>query len=302
MKASFVYKMLIIMLCLCSGLYLFSAAAGARVLFSLDEPVGDENGPGSYQYPTHKHFAPHKGLFDLTCFVIKKEGEYFLFELSFVHISDPWQSRYGFSHPLIEIYFDNREGGDTLPFRPGSRIRFPSRAPWDFLLKCTGWWIRGFSPEDRQALKEDNISWNAFENPFDLEGADGRVLEDGRTVQIKVPVKYLDLTGNIYVLIGSFDPFGQDHFRDVAQRPGSWEFGGGVEGEYHPRVIDILDAKGKSQKEILGSFSIEEKQYALLEPIPVGKKTLPVSSPFIWIGFVLLLIGGVLYLKKNHLS
>ncbi|MEC9488358.1 MAG: glucodextranase DOMON-like domain-containing protein [Halanaerobium sp.] len=282
-------------------LVLFAAGqAEARVIFFQEDPVGDENGPGDFLYPTHRHFDPYEGLFDLTSIKIEEEGDYYIFQLAFARITDPWQSRYGFSHPLIEIYIDNLDGGEVIPFRPGSGIVFSPRAPWDYLLKCTGWWVRGFTPADRREIAEGGIPWNAQENPWDIPGASAQVLDDGKTIEIVVPAEAFKVEGNIYVLIGSFDPFGPDHFRDIRPEAGAWEFGGAADGEYYPRTLDILVPQGKRQSSILSSYDREKENYARLEPVSIGSRNPSwLTRPF-WILTIALIIAGAALLWRRR--
>jgi len=54
-------------------------------------------------------------------------------------------------------------------------------------------------------------------------------------------------------LIGSFDPFGYDHFRSLSKSKSYWQIYSGNEIPLTkaPRVLDILVPGGSSQKEIL---------------------------------------------------
>ena len=47
---------------------------GGATVLDVADPVGDDNGPGTYQYPTSSNFAP--GSFDLTRFQVLSDGTY----------------------------------------------------------------------------------------------------------------------------------------------------------------------------------------------------------------------------------
>ena len=44
--------------------------AGRTIVFEMEDPTGDDYGPGSYVYPANQLFEPFKGIFDLQKFSV----------------------------------------------------------------------------------------------------------------------------------------------------------------------------------------------------------------------------------------
>src|SRR5690606_34879804 len=59
-----------------------------RTVFRMKDPPGDDNGPGTYVYPTDETFVP--GLFDLTDFAVRTAGDQVYFDLTFREVNNPW--------------------------------------------------------------------------------------------------------------------------------------------------------------------------------------------------------------------
>lgn len=227
-------------------------AAAETVIFAMTDPIGDERGPGTYTYPTHEHFAPYKGLFDITEFrVIDQDARTYRLYFNFVALPNPWRSIYGFSHPLIQVYIDNAKGGSTELFRRGAGVRLDPAAPWDVMLHITGWWVRLFRPADRQKLQDVATTWNLQDDPFDL--VEARMLKKENTIEVTLPKKQVGQleNANLFVLIGSFDSFGYDYYRDIGKTSEDWAFGGSQRPDLTSRVLDLLVPEGMDQQSIL---------------------------------------------------
>ncbi|WP_164730848.1 glucodextranase DOMON-like domain-containing protein [Anoxybacter fermentans] len=243
-----------------------------NIIFQIDDPVGDDWGPGSYTYPRYKHFEPFKGLFDLTRFSIIDADPDYILEFAFTEIRDPWRSKYGFSHPLIQIYFDNQPGGSTELFRPGARVKLDSNAPWDVMLNITGWWVRLFRPTDRERVKSMKIPWNDTKNPFELSEA--VVTLEENVIKVQLPKTIIgDLSkAKFFLLIGAFFPFGEDHYREVKKVSDDWAFGGSTNPELSPRVLDILVPDGMVQEEVL-KLSQNARDFVTIPYIAISRGT-----------------------------
>ncbi len=185
---------------------------GDRIIFSARDQVGDDYGPGTYLYPTNEQFKPQEDLFDLHSFQIREEDSWYRFLFTFGKLTNPWQARHGFSHQLIQLYIDNDRGGSTETFVPGAGVSFSESHPWNYLLKISGWGVELFrSDEDPEQA--------AGEVESELE-----ILDDERTISVRVPVEELGSVdrGSFYLLVGSFDIFGPDNYRQVKEEVGPW--------------------------------------------------------------------------------
>lgn len=251
-----------------------AALAEPVVVLDMDDPVGDDYGPGTYVYPTHKAFVP--GLFDLTHFKVSHDPEYVYFDATFQEVTNPWNAPEGFSHQLVNIYIDTTPGaGRTDTLRKGALVAFDRKYAWDLFIKAIGWGgCRVFTAQD--AAQARGIS----------DGLSASVLADGKTVRIAVPKVVIGEPARswaYYVLVGSQDAFGDDDFRPVMEKAGSWVFGGGSDLEVDPNVIDMLaPARGRgSQERLLGSYNLERGSLAILVPVFAaaggGQATSPVA-------------------------
>ncbi len=262
----------------------------AELIFEHEDQSGDEFGPGTYIYPSSQQFKPYEGLFDLTYFKVERQDDLYNFYFEFEEINNPWQAPQGFSHQLIQVYIDNQAGGRTDTFKPGANVKFESRHPWNQLIKITGWDVKLYYHDDNpkdSARLADNLAKRI----------------DQTTIKAQIPKEKLgDLNqAYYYVLIGSFSPFGADNYRQVNYEASGWEFGGGKDSNINPNVIDILVPEGLSQQEILGSFSTEKEELAVLRA--VGAEPALSVKIFIISAFLLLLIAvlvgflGKIFLK-----
>jgi len=268
MKEIFSYLFMLILIIYLS---LSVQAGDGNVIFSIEDPVEDDCGPCYYNYPTNKVFAPYRDLFDIKRFTVVDSNDNYLFKFHFTKITDPWDSNYGFSMPLIELYIDNAEGGCKDLFKEGANIKLASGHPWNKLIKLSGWWVRVFTPEDRNkdmidlSLNTEKLSWN-------IENC--RVEVNDNIIELELKKELIGQLSNsfIYILVGSFDPFGLDHFRGIQREKSSWSFS--VEQDtnikYAPRVIDIILPSNKKQEEVLGDF---QDDYCQIYPVKVTGMT-----------------------------
>ncbi|NPV54009.1 MAG: hypothetical protein HPY71_10855 [Firmicutes bacterium] len=265
-------SLIIVLLTLALALFLFilfgtylegqlQAQGQARVVFDMDDPEGDDHGPGSYVYPLHKVFQ-HDGLFDLIHFSVSYNSEYVYFDSTFKEITNPWNAPEGFSHQLINIYIDSVSGeGRTQTLKPGAQVAFDKRYAWDFQVKVLGWGgSRVFTARDTAESK--GVS----------EGVRAEVLPQSKTIRVAVPRAILGEPTSrwrYYVLIGSQDAFGIDDYRPVMEKPGSWVFGGGSDLDFDPNVIDMLAlARGRySQEAMLSSYNLARGTLATIHPV-----------------------------------
>ena len=276
-------------------LFFFNNPAIAEdiVLLEIDDPLNDDYGPGTYQYPTDEAFQ-EKGLFDITSFSISRSGEKYRFKLVFANLTDPWGSKFGFSLPLIEMYIGKRGSGITELYKEGANIKLDPNFPWSTLLKISGWWVRLYKPDDMN--REENI-WDAEINPADLEDVELNV--SGNTIIFYLNQEIVgDLeNAHIYLLIGSFDPFGPDNFRTIKSDTNSWNFSDLTSDslEFAPRVIDIVLPVGTEQSRILANF---EEDYPTVVPIKIGKELNNIIFiPYLF--FIVILLALALFVMNK---
>lgn len=276
---------------------LFSCYVQAEegILFQISEPVGDDYGPGTYRYPSNKVFE-ETGLFDITNLVIKEKKDKYFFEMEFKKIIDPWKSKYGFSLPLIEIYIDNKPGGLNKLIREGANVELNPDNHWNVLLKISGWWVRAYYADKPD--QDENI-WKTEENPHDVQ--DVTVKTDGNKIEVILPKEIIGelYKANIFFLVGSFDPFGPDHYRKIENKISSWSFADPDLTEddlsYAPRVIDIILPPDKEQEKILANF---KGQYPHIYPVTIKSNVeYSISIQLIVISIIILALVLLVYKK-----
>ena len=110
------------------------------VVLSVEDPAGDDHGPGSYIYPTDPVFVP--GSYDLTNFEIGIEGDDVVvtFDVA-APVQNPWGSPRGLSVQTFDLYIDSDpgEGTGSRTLLPGRNAALPEGYGWEQALTVEGW-------------------------------------------------------------------------------------------------------------------------------------------------------------------
>ncbi len=264
-------------------------AATPQAYFEMKDALGDENGYGTYQYPTNVAFKPYQGLFDITEFkVVPGDKDWVYFDTSFAKITNPWVAPEGFIHQNLRIFVNKQPGHGlmTLPY-PGANIKFDPKYGWEIGLQIVGWGnSRLLTLEDQHTIRVRSLKVE--------------LLQDGKTIRAFVPEQYIGTpqeNWHYYVFVGSYDGFGEDFFRKVDNKSGEWVIGGGEGQKVEPRILDLLaPSKGRyNQEKQLRSFNTQTGQTAVL--FPAGS-AISSWNPFTWLYICLIIvcISGITYL------
>lgn len=269
--------------------FLFSTislgASPAKIYFTMQDPIGDEHGYGTYHYPSNVAFQPYQGLFDITEFKVWSEqpGTVY-FDTTFVKVTNPWMAPEGFIHQNLRIMVDSipQQGQTQLP-KKGAYVCFNPKFGWDFCLKVVGWGNSQIITDYSGELKYQPIK--------------AELLGDNKTIRASVPETLIGKPNRhwkYYVLVGSFDGFGEDFFRKVRKDHGEWHIGGGFDQIGEPQIMDILAYKSGNQNQVrqLKSFDLNNNKLAMLNP--VGDRIISLNLRG-WLGICLcfFLIGGL---------
>jgi len=240
-----------------------------NLIFTRIDPAHDDFGPGNYVYPQHEIFQD-KGLFDITKVSVYDRENHYEFNFHFTKLVDVWNSRFGFSLPIIQIYIDNEKGGSDQLFEPGAQVRLNPENPWNKLLIVNGWWISLYTPDDSNKRVVD-FTVTGQEVPWLINDPDIDV--NNNLIKLNIEKDKLGSLDNayLYILVGSFDPFGYDYFRGIRNEKNSWFFAAPNTEDltYAPRVIDLIVPPEMDQKEILSNYNDD---YPQIEPIYIGQK------------------------------
>jgi alpha-amylase/alpha-mannosidase (GH57 family) len=236
------------------GIQYFSFEPLTSIL-RVEDPEGDDFGPGSYTYPTDGVFKA--GDFDLTFFELSTDGDNYYFTFGIKSgITNGWGSPSGFSVQTFDVYID-RDPGTASGARmllPGRNAALAAENGWDIAL-----WVEGWTPQV-VVLDGDGLPVNYTE----------------ATSAMKV---YVDNSQNAVVasvptaFFGDDDPatwayavavLGQEGYpaagvwrvRDISQKAEAYRFGGAPADNNHTRIIDLLIPEGAaiSQQDALGTY------------------------------------------------
>ena len=221
-------------LAVAAGLLLASAATAQKVSFK--DPTGDDNGPGSYTYPTDQVYK--RGSFDLTAFDVESKGGKVTFDVTMNSpLEDPWGMKVGFAVQMIFIFIDTKEGGFTEGV-PGTNVTFAAGNEWDYLVIL--------SPQSPGTVKNEveakmpAATRSAVLVPSRTKGA-------GRTISGTVELAGDPSQWGYQVIVQSNEGFPDKAdllTRKVNEYEGQHRFGGGNDGDCDPHAIDILAGSG----------------------------------------------------------
>ena len=211
------------------------------VILRVDDPVGDDYGPGTYTYPLDVVFK--ESVFDANYFEVGYDEENLVLTFGFVgHVENPWGSSFGLSVQTMDVYIDKDPGAGT-----GARLLLPGRNA--ALMAEYGWeyaiWVEGWNPQVIQADPETlrPVTYSEASSAM-------RIMVDPsqNAVVIRVPLSFLG-DGNpedwayAAVVLGQegYPSDGVWRVRDVEPNPAQWRFGGApADSRNHTRIIDLI--------------------------------------------------------------
>lgn len=241
-------------------------ASQKSVVMTAMDPVGDDRGPGTYQYPLMSRFE--KGAFDLTYFEVSLDGDFVVFTIGVLGRTRPGliDARFGegerlpykkWDLQLFDIYIDkDREtgSGETRAL-PGRSVSFDPEYAWEQVIVV--------SPKPQREVtallksKSEIIALSDLETkiiiPGNISVADNKFI-------IKI---FKDIVGEpneswaYQVFSMGFEEYDtKENFMNkvIHSFADNWGFGGGTDYLGDPNVIDILVPKGMDQYKILGDY------------------------------------------------
>ena len=244
-----------------------------RLILSVQDPQGDDYGPGTYIYPLDPVFSP--GAYDLREFFVGEDENALVFRFSFYGaLNNAWGAPNGMGIHTIDVYIDAKPGGARL-LLPGRNAALPPGEAWDVAIWAEGWTPGIFAPPPETALE-----------PVKVVGAEGfQIVTDPaqKRIIIRVPKKVLAqglgvpveaLTPHRWKYLAvvlsqeGFPSAGVWRVRDVLPRPAQWRLGGGPEDTNHTRIIDVAYPVDHSptQEEALSTYRPSQAPVSTLGP------------------------------------
>ncbi len=232
----------------------------------VDDPAGDDYGPGAYTYPTDPVFE--NGVFDVKQFSVGVDQKNLVmkFELN-GPIENVWGSGIGLSVQTFDVYIDTDPGAGT-----GARMLLEGRNAalekgngWDYAVWAEGWNQKVLRPDESGA-------------PVEMGGENLKVIVDPtqQAATLRVPLALFGegadpTTWGYAAAVLSQEGFpapGVRRVRDVQPAAEQWRIGGGPDDTNHTRIMDLAwptDAL-PDQAAILSTYPSSQDAVGSLSP------------------------------------
>jgi glucoamylase len=218
------------------------AATGGTTVLDVTDPGGDDNGPGTYQYPTSGDF--HPGAFDLTGFTVTSDGTTAYLRATLANLDPTFGADFGAQ--LLDVYVHTPNAGQT-----STQAAFASR---NYTIAAGGAWSERVEAQGFAPVVWDDPQGHPVGTAF-------MVTDDAsRTVTIALPEAQFGTPGPGWafsVVLTGQDGFSADQARGFAATPQSFLFGvcaaGGpspvcsADPGTVPKAMDVITPAGTSQ-------------------------------------------------------
>ena len=215
---------------------------GGTTVLNVTDPAGDDNGPGTYQYPTASDF--HAGAFDLTDFQVISDGTTAYLRATLANLDPTFSADFGAQ--LLDIYVHTPGTGQT-----STQAAFTTR---NYAIAPAGAWSQRVEAQGFAPPVWVDAGGNQVGTAFML------VDDASKTVTIALPEAQFGTPGSGWafsVVLTGQDGFSSDQARAFAATPQPYNFGvcatGGpspvcsVAPATVPKAMDILTPSGVSQ-------------------------------------------------------
>jgi carbohydrate-binding DOMON domain-containing protein len=227
-----------------AALFLAGAAAAQKVTF--EDPIGDDDGPGTYAYPTDTAYL--RGSFDLTGLTVEQKGKRVTFDVGVNSVlQDPWRMGVGFAVQMAFVFIDTdgETGSGFTDGLPGLNVELAPEAAWERVVIL--------SPQPSARVR-DEVGQKVPAAMRDAVVIPNRVRGAGRSISATVPLDDLGggdpTTWGYQVVMQSNEGFPADTdllTRKVNEYEGQHRFGGGTDGDCDPHVMDVLAGAGAGE-------------------------------------------------------
>ena len=215
---------------------------GGSTVLDVTDPPGDDNGPGTYQYPTAPDF--HAGAFDMTRFQVLSDGTFSYLRATLRNLDPTFGQTDGAQ--LLDVYVHVPGAAST-----STQAAFASR---NYAIASAGAWsqrveVQGFAPPVWV-----NAGGGSVGTAFAL------AVQADKTITIALPEAQFGTPGSGWgfsVVLTGQDGFSSDLARGFTPTPGAFSFGvcasGGTapvcsaDPNTVPKAVDVLTPAGVSQ-------------------------------------------------------
>jgi glucoamylase len=215
---------------------------GGSTVLDVTDPTGDDNGPGTYQYPTASDFAP--GSFDLTRFQVLSDGTYAYLRVTLKTLVPAFGSLDGAQ--LLDVYVHVPGASATA-----TQAAYASR---NYTIAPSGAWS--------QRVEVQGFTSPVWVNAGGTSVGTASVLaeQSDRTITVALPEAQFGTPASGWgfsVVLTGQDGFSSDQARAFTATPGADTFGvcavGGtapicsVDPSTVPKAMDVITPPGVSQ-------------------------------------------------------
>ena len=212
------------------------------ILLSADDPLGDDNGPGGYTYPTNPVFV--KGAYDIRHFEVSEDTTDVIFRFSVAgELTAPWGGDLGYCLQGVDVYIDTdgKPGSGSRQLFAGRNALARSGSEWEFAVMAN---------MDEVSLYDSGLKPVAQAKV----GAWGDAVT--RSIVVRVPKAVVgrpDKNWSVIAFLVGHDGYASGRVRPISPSAQEWTFGGSTNPS-EPKIIDLVVPPGQSQKDVLGVF------------------------------------------------
>jgi len=219
-----------------------SNEGGGTSVLDVTDPAGDDNGPGTYQYPTSSDFVA--GSFDLTRFQVLSDGTFTYLRVTLRTLVPTFGALDGAQ--LLDVYVHVPGAAAT-----STQAAFASR---NYTIAPSGAWSQRVEVQGFAAPAWVNAGGSTVGAPFVLP------VQSDRTITVALPEAQFGTPGSGWgfsVVLTGQDGFSSDQARAFTATPGAFTFGvcapGGTEPicsvnpDSVPKAMDVITPAGVSQ-------------------------------------------------------
>ena len=206
------------------------------------DPSGDDNGPGTYQYPTSSSFTA--GAFDLTKFKVNQDASNVYLQATIRNLAPTFGSDFGAQ--LLDVYVRNPGAGTTSTAAAASSLNYS-------IASGSAWSSRIEAQAFRPTVWVDSGGASLGSPPMFVD-------DSSDTVTLVFPKSTFGTVGSGWVFTVALtgqDGFSSDQARGFTTTPGAFTFGvcssgGGspicsFDPSMVPKVMDTITPSGVSQ-------------------------------------------------------
>jgi alpha-amylase/alpha-mannosidase (GH57 family) len=232
---------------------------------SVEDPVGDDRGPGDYTYPSDKVFVP--GAFDIASLDVTQDSESnLIFKLVLAgEVTCPWGGLTGYSLQAVDIYIDTDgvpDSGQRSLYKARKARTTPDNA-WEFFVRAS---MDSVAMYDAGMKRLDGVKVTSY-----ADAATSSIFIKFPRSEVFGPAEGGIETWSVIVALLGHDGYSDGGIRPVKAAREQWVFGGCDREDLCPSIIDLVVDVGVSQQDVLSAYRLTGR----LVEVPGVKLELP---------------------------